>query len=83
MRRLRRVGLAVVLLALAGSGLGGTTWDGCYTYWDSDLISSYENGTFCGYWGPGCEECFKIDGSYCYSRWPERCGPRPQQPLRW
>jgi hypothetical protein len=81
MTRLRRMALAAGLLALAGSGLGGTTWDGCNTYWDSDLISSWE-GTYCGYWGPGCQECYSNDGSYCLSRLPERCGPKAQSPTR-
>jgi hypothetical protein len=83
MPKLRRVGLAVVLLSVLGSALGGTTWDGCNVYWNSTLVSSWIYGTYCGSTGPGCEECYRTDdGSYCVARLPDRCGIRPQSPTR-
>ena len=81
MRRLRRVGLVVLLLALAGASLGSASWDGCNLYWNSTLVSSWE-GTYCGRTGPGCEECYRLNGDYCVARLPDRCGIAPQSPTR-
>lgn len=82
MSKLRRVVWGMALLALVGTALGGTYWDGCNIYWNSTVVSNMTWGTYCGATGPGCEECYKYDGSVCYSRLPDRCGIVPQSPTR-
>lgn len=68
--------VGVLLFAVNGVAVGADSWDGCMTYVNSRVVSSWEYGTYCGATGAGCQFCYMMDGqSYCYSTLPRLCGP--------
>lgn len=59
--------LCTLILGILAVGLAHqvwASWDGCHVYYNSRLISSYTDGTYCGSTGPGCRECYMLDMSY-------------------
>lgn len=79
MRTLRLVvAMALLILALGDpfSAFAQQGWDGCNTYQNSRLVSTWQYGTYCGSTGPGCMFCYTLDGqNYCYTTLPKVCGP--------
>ena len=69
MKNLFRVCLLVAALLVAGrSELAQANYDHCYAYLTSRVVSSFEDGTYCGGYGNGCQYCWDDDGGgYCYS----------------